>query len=147
MLMDKRHTLKQREFLPAATALSCAFTFFVAINYCNVEALSAHPTPSEGFGHHHSTEDHHDGAVPTPSDEDALCCATLHAVPTSKVDVTQRSLIQRINPITVEVFGRDFPIPPARSASGWSPPERGPTPLTPFYRTTYANHAPPAFLA
>lgn len=129
----------------APIALASSFAFLLATNYCNLEAFAAHPAHSENSSDHHSAGDHH-GAAPT-SDDEALCCETLHAVPVSKVDVTPNTLIRWVNLATVEIAERDVLIPPARSSIGWSPPERGPTPAAPFYRTTYANHAPPGYPA
>ncbi len=144
MTMIKLYPVARSKVLRTCVAVLCSFTFWAATNYCNLEALAAHPAQGEDSGQHHPAAGHHPGAVPTPDDEDSLCCATLHAVPVTKVDMTPKSLSQWIDPVTV-VLGRDVLTTRSRSTIGWSPPERGPTP-EPFYRTTYANHAPPVFL-
>jgi hypothetical protein len=146
MTMIKLYHVARSKVFRTCVAVLCSFAFWAATNYCNLEALAAHPAQSENSSQHHSVDDHH-GVVPTPGGEEALCCETLHAVLVSKVDVTPKSLLQRTDPVTIEALGRDILFASPRSAIGWSPPERGPTPPTPFYRTTYANRAPPVCLA
>jgi hypothetical protein len=134
-------SLKWRAML-APVALASSFAFVLAANYCNLEALSAYPPQSESSDHHHSAGDHHNSAVPTSGDEESLCCAALYAVPGSKLETSPSLSIHRIELQAAKISGHDVIVIPPRSAISWSPPERGPTPATPFYRMTYANHAP-----
>ena len=141
--------LRRQNGLRKSAVLLLSFAFFSATNYCMLETLAAHPT--HGGNSHHSDASDHPGEKGFPTsgnDQDALCCATLHAVLPSKSD------IHPVRPITgilqLAVLGpskSSVLVQPSRSAIGWSPPEREPPPAAAFYRTTYANHAPPVCLA
>ncbi len=120
-------------------AVVSALTFLCATNYCAVEALAEGPIHHEGpSGHSHNE------GVPTPKDQSDPCCSTLQAVVTPPFNLLivagPQPLFQEVplqSPNGVRVA--DLSLAP----SGLSPPARAPTPARPFYRTTFASHAPP----
>lgn len=128
-------------------AVVAAFAFLFAINYCACEAFSAdhaHSGPSQ----QHSPTGHHDEHAPTSQDQSDPCCATLQAVVLSPGTLQVASSTPTVLPSVVS-RGAAITLRTQLVAvpSGLSPPVREPTPARPFYRTTFANHAPPARLA
>jgi len=133
-------------------AVVCSVAFFGASNYCNLEAFTAHSAHGES-SHHAAAPTHHDeesssAPVNHHEDESAACCAAMQAVTTPKADfyLTSSSAWQ-LHPLVVESSWITSLLEPSRTASGLSPPVREPPPARPFYRTTFASHAPPAYLA
>lgn len=136
----------------AACAILCSVAFVGASNYCNVEAFAAHPAHSKGFHDAASSAHHDDESSSTPADhhEDALvaCCAAMQAVTTPRGDFHRASSpAWQFQPLVLESSWFSSLLEPSRTASGVRPPAREPTPARPFYRTAFASHAPPAFLA
>jgi hypothetical protein len=128
-------------------AAVAAFAFLLAINYCVCEAFSAdhaHNEPAQ----QHSPAGHHDDNTPTSQDQSDPCCATLQAVVFSPGTFQVASSTTTVLPSVVSL-GAEITLRTqlATVSNGLSPPARAPTPRLPFYRTTYANHAPPARLA
>ena len=142
---------KQPQRIRAWFAILCSVAFFGAINYCNLEAFAAHPTQSHD-AHQSASTGHHeeDSSAPTHHhDEDSVsCCAAMQALATSKSDFNLAShpAWQRY-PLALPSLRLVSFLTAFRTASGLSPPVREPPSARPFYRTTYANHAPPARLA
>jgi hypothetical protein len=132
-------------------AILCSVAFFGAVNYCNLEAFAAHPTQSHDAHQSASTEHPEEGSsAPTHHhDEDSVsCCAAMQALATSKSDFNLASSpAWQLHPVALQSSWLASFFEPSRTASGLSPPTREPPPARPFYRTTYANHAPPACLA
>lgn len=123
--------------------------FSVAINYCAWEAFATPPAQNES-SHHHETSDHHpEGEHPTEShDEVAGCCETLQAIITSKLDTTAGVVVtQPLDHPRFNVRPLVSLLESSCSTSGRPYPAREPPQERPFYRTTFASHAPPAFLA
>lgn len=138
--------LRRHKGFFAYTTLACGAIFLWAIIYCQLDAFVPHPGESS---HQEASAEHQDGTLPTPGhDEASLHCNTVQSLIALKFDVL-------LNPVTAQPFQAtaleslqpDAFGEPFRLASGLSPPTRAPTPRTPFYRTTYANHAPPVRLA
>ena len=123
-----------------------AGAFVLAANYCICEAFSS--DAHEKASHQHAPAGHHDEEPPASHTQSDPCCATLQAVlPTLShlpLPLASHSLLSDLTVQSVDVLGlADLSFAP----TGLSPPAREPTPARPFYRTTYANHAPPAHLA
>lgn len=129
----------------------CSVAFFGASNYCNLEAVAAHPAHSER-SHHATASEHQDNdasSTPAHDHEDAsdACCAAVQAVTSPKIAFHLTSnLAWQLHPLMVRASWLTSLLDPIRAASGLSPPPREPTSVRPFYRTTYANHAPPVRL-
>ena len=120
--------------------------FVVATHYCVCEALNSDHAHADR-SHEHAPGGHHD-ETPSNNAYDP-CCATLQAVVTPQASLLlfapgSQTLFQEI-PLQSNNVARfvDVPLAP----SGLSPPAREPTPTQPFYRTTFASHAPPVCLA
>ena len=132
-------------------AVVCAIAFLGASNYCNVEAFAAHPTPRQE-AHHSATAEHHDEQSTTPAhhhdDGSLACCSAIQAITASKFEFRLASAFawQFHPPAPQSSWFASVP-EPSRTASGLSPPAREPTPARPFYRTTFASHAPPVSLS
>ncbi len=126
--------------------LLCSTAFFAASNYCVLETLAAHPAPAEGS--HHSDTAGHDSGIPARGDDGELCCIALQSVLLPATDLHLARPNVPVHSLSAsEAPCPKLPITSPGSTIGWSPPERGSPPATPFYRTTFASHAPPAFLA
>jgi len=126
------------------TAWFASGAFLLATNYCVCEAFSGDHAHAES-SHHHAPAGHHDES---PSDHEYdPCCSTLQAVvtPHSNLLLTAGSqlLFQEV-PLQSANVARVASL--SLAPSGLSPPAREPTPTRPFYRTTFANHAPPVRL-
>jgi len=119
--------------------------FFLAVNYCACEAV-AHEHPDQASSHQHAPAGHHDES---PSNEEYNpCCTNLQAIVTPQLSLhlatISHQLFQAIAlPVADAVSLADLSLAP----SGLSPPAREPTTPRPFYRTTFASHAPPVSLA
>lgn len=119
--------------------------FVFATNYCVLETFSSDSARTEST-HQHTPADHHEES-PSNNDYDP-CCATLQAVVTQQPSLllagASQPLLQKIPLQSADITrSLDFSLAP----SGLSPPVREPTSARPFYRTAFASHAPPAFLA
>jgi hypothetical protein len=136
--------MKRLKPLRGWVAVISAFAFLAAANYCTLEALAAHPAADETS--HHS--DSHDAGVPARGDDGELCCMALQAILQPKTDFgLARSDALVFQLPALQARQPELPAHLFRVTSGLSPPIRDPAPRTPFYRTTFASHAPPAFLA
>ena len=132
-------------------AILCSVAFIGAVNYCNLEVFAAHPTQSHD-AHQSASTGHHDEDSSAPAhhhDEDSVsCCAAMQALATSKPDFNLASSpAWQPHPFALQSSWLASFLESSRTASGLSPPTREPPPARPFYRTTYANHAPPVRLA
>jgi hypothetical protein len=141
--MTKRFTAPQ---LMRPFAWIAAGAFLLAANYCICEAFSS--DAHEEASHQHAPAGHHDEQAPASHTQSDPCCATLQAVlPTLghlQLPLASHSLLSDLTVQSVDVPGfADLSFAP----TGLSPPAREPTATRPFYRTTYANHAPPVRLA
>lgn len=126
------------------TAWIAGGAFLLASNYCAGEAFSSSHGHTDS-SHQHAPASHHDES--SSNHEDDPCCATLQAV------VTPHSTLLAAGP---QLLFQEVPLQAAQivrlidlsfAPTGLSPPARAPAPSRPFYRTTYANHAPPVCLA
>ncbi len=137
--------------LLALIAAFSAVAFFLASNYCNVEAFVPHAHPEESPSH--AAADRHDPhGDSTPNhdnhDETTFCCDTIQAITASRFDVQLHPITNWIlTSLELKSIWVDSLIGLPGLASGLSPPARAPTPTVPFYRTAYASLAPPAHLA
>ncbi|MBI3996455.1 MAG: hypothetical protein HY352_02225 [Candidatus Omnitrophica bacterium] len=112
----------------------------MATNYCAYEAFSgghAHVNDT----HQHAPVDHHDES---PSRANDSCCSTLHAVVIPQFTL----LLARGSPLLRQAMSlQAIPlvgfIDLSAIPNNLSPPAHEPIPARPFYRTTFANHAPP----
>lgn len=127
-------------------AAFCAFAFLTASHYCALEAFAAAPAHHEDSSH---AEGHGHGAgLPANGDDGELCCIALQAILLPKSDLSfARSDAPVFQLPALETQWPELPAHLPRAASGLSPPIRDPVPSAPFYRTTYASHAPPVCLA
>ena len=129
----------------------CSVAFLGAINYCTLEALAAHPAQSHD-SHPSASTKHHDDESSTPAhhhDQDSVsCCLAMQAVVTSKIPFHPTSnLAGQLHPWVLQSAWPGSRLENTCTANGLSPPTREPTPARPFYRTTFASHAPPVYLA
>ena len=145
-----RHSGLQKT-LSAQAAIVCAIAFVWASNYCNVEAFSSHHSDDHSA---HQTADpaHHDDGSSTPGqhhEEDAdFCCTTIQAVVASRLDFSlSKASTPLLHALPLQSFWSEALPVPSRTASGLSPPPQELPPARPFYRTTFASHAPPIYLA
>ncbi|GEM_PF-5010848 len=119
--------------------------FVLATNYCAYETVTNGHARADG-DYQRAPAGHHDES--SSSHDHAACCVTLQAVVTQQPSLllagASQPLLQEIPLQSVHLIRSvDLSLAP----SGLSPPAREPTPARPFYRTTFANHAPPAYLA
>ena len=137
----------------AWTSFACAFIFLVAGSYCNLEAFIPH-SHSDSPTHHGSAAEHHEHPASVPSHDDHeqeasdICCEAIKTVvvPTVTLELPQFAH-ELLHPyVAVAVWSGAF-VESHRLATGLSPPTRAPTAQQPFYRTTFASHAPPVSLA
>ena len=131
-------------------AVACSVAVVWAITYCNVETFVPHATASEG-SQHHASSDHAAPELP-PSDhhdDSTLHCETILNVVTAQrleVHVSSRPT-GVLRPLVWAGLESNALLELPHVASGLSPPTREPPPARPFYRTTFASHAPPVCLA
>ena len=149
--MTRRRREGRQQRSRAGLALLCSVAFLAASHYCNLEAFAAPPTQSDDT-HQSASAEHHDGDSSAPThhdDEDSVsCCAAMQALAISKSDFNLASHpAWQFHPLALHSLRLASFLTPSRTASGVSPPVRDPPPARPFYRTTFANHAPPAHLA
>ena len=139
--------LRRNSLLVPGIAAVAAFAFLLAINYCVCEAFSADHTHSEHSQQHSSSGDH-DEDGPASNNQSDPCCATLQAVVSSSGTPQVLSSTPTLVPFSASLNSEVTPHTQlAYAPSGLSPPVEAPPPRLPFYRTTYANHAPPVRLA
>ena len=148
--MTTRLSESQKSFTKKI-AIVCSVAFLGAINYCNLETFAAHSTQSHDT-HQSAATEHHDEESSTPAhhhDEGSVaCCAAIQALATSKSDFNLASnLVWQLHPLVLHSLQLASFLAPSRTESGLSPPTREPPQTRPFYRTTFASHAPPIFLA
>ena len=139
--------LRRNNLVISGIAAVAAFAFLLAINYCVCEAFSTDHAQSES-SQQHSPSGHHDESGPASNNQSDSCCATLQAVvfsPGTPQSASSTPTLLR----SIVSLGADMPLRTQLTAvpNGLSPPIREPTAPRPFYRTTYANHAPPVRLA
>ena len=142
---------KRYHVLHTGIAFSAAVAFLAAINYCNLEAFAAHPTQSHDT-HQSAAAEHHDEKSSTPAhhheEGSVSCCSAIQAIATPESNFNLASSpAWQFQPLVLQSVWVVSFLEPSRPTSGLSPPAREPTPSRPFYRTTYANHAPPVCLA
>ena len=132
-------------------AVVCSAAFLGASNYCNLEAFTAHLTRCHETHQSAATKDHdEESSIPTHHHDEGsvACCAAMQALATSKSEFNPAShLTWQLYPLAPHSLQWASFLAPSRAASGLSPPAREPTPARPFYRTTFASHAPPICLA
>ena len=129
-------------------AVVAVFTFLLATNYCVCEAFTGDHAHAES-SHHHASAGYHDEQTPTSQDQHDVCCSTLQAVISSSGTLQVASLTPTgLLPFVLSLSSKSTPrAQVAAVLSGLSPPTQVPPPRLPFYRTTFANHAPPVHLA
>ena len=138
--MTTRRAEYRKRFM-AWIAVGCSVAFVGASNYCNLEAVAAHPA-----GHQHDEE----SSTPAHHHEEGagVCCSAMQAITTSKFDChLASSPAWQLPPLALQSVWLVSFLEPSRTTSGLSPPAREPTPARPFYRTAFASHAPPVCLA
>ena len=143
---------RQRKPLKGWVAIVCSVAFLGASNYCNVQAFAEQSASHHDMHQAAAANHHHDEETPTPAqhheDCSVSCCSAMQAVVTPRVEYRfAASPIWQFHPLVLESLWLASFLEPSRTASGLSPPAREPTPVTPFYRTTFASHAPPICLA
>ena len=148
--MMRRRTRFQALTLGRAVLVSIAL--FGAMNYCAFEAFGAPPTHHARACHAASPEPHEGDSSSLPAHQhngaSLACCAAMQAIAVSRLEAPVASTAIRFLPrLASAVLGGAAVHEEAHAARGISPPPREPTPVQPFYRTTFANHAPPACLA
>jgi len=136
--------LRRNRFLVPGIAAVAAFAFLLANNYCVCEAFSGEHSHAENADQHAAASHHDESSSNNAYDP---CCSTLQAIGTSQaaliLDGPAQLFFHVIRPQHLQLASIELPL----TASGLSPPAREPTPVQPFYRTTFANHAPPIYLA
>ena len=143
----KRYRITRPRAPSASVAIFCSVAFLWAITYCQVDAFVPHFGESS---HQEASAEHQDETLPTPGHDEAnLHCETVQALLAApKLEVKLHALTTGfVHPGALAPLWADAFREPLRLASGLSPPARAPPPARPFYRTTYANHAPPVRLA
>ena len=133
-------------------AVFISLALFGAMNYCTFEAFGAPPTHHGRACHAASLEHHGDKSSPPPARHheggSLACCAAMQAIAAAPLDVHLASVTTRfLHGLASGVLGGAAVRASVRTARGVSPPLREPTPVQPFYRTTFANHAPPVCIA
>ena len=147
--MVEGRATRQLKWFGVCGVVVTSVAFLATSAYCAAEVLVG-PTPQNEAAHpHDGSGQHHGGQLPTPgSDDAAFCCVTIQAILASKFDVQGGSVIaQLFLSLTDSSLWSDAVSGQFRLASGLRPPTREPTPTTPFYLTTFANHAPPSLHA
>ncbi len=127
------------------TAWIAGGALLLASNYCVCEAFSSRHTDSSH--HQHAPTSSHHEESPSNHEVDP-CCSTLQAVVTPHSTfllVAGPQLLFQEVPLETASIVRlvDLSLAP----TGLSPPAREPTSARPFYRTTFASHAPPVCFA
>lgn len=135
---------RQRVLISCIVAAAAA-SFLLAANYCSCEALMDGHSGRAG-AHHHDRAGHHDHDGDQPSnDRSDPCCSTLHAIPTPLarllLTTPSQTLLLRLPASAVAPLALALL---TQAPTGLSPPAPAPWPQRPFYRTTFASHAPPA---
>ena len=116
-------------------ACLCSVVFLLASQYCALEA----------FAEHH---DEHAPAAPGHHDEAGQCCAAMQAVVVSRANIhIASSPAWPLHPLALESVWLVSIFEPSHAATGLSPPTQASPQARPFYRTTFASHAPPVYLA
>jgi hypothetical protein len=149
--MTMRRRAGRQQHISAWGAVVCSVAFFGAGNYCTLEAFAAQPSQACETPHAAIPEHHDEGpSAPTHhSDAGAVaCCSAMQAIAASRVDfrLTPTPAWQ-LHPFALQPSRFVSLLEPSRTANDLSPPPREPTPARPFYRTTFASHAPPVSLA
>ena len=141
-----------RMLLKAGLAALGSLALFGAVNYCTFEAFVAQPTDHERTCHAASAA-HHGGdssSLPVHHHQGAslACCAAMQAIAASRLEGPRAATpTHPLHLLASGVWGGAAVRESTRPARGVSPPRQEPAPVQPFYRTTFANHAPPARLA
>ena len=125
--------MKRHKFLVVGCTLVAAFTFLIGTNYCVYEELVQ--------GHHERDSQHSD-------DQFDPCCSTLQAIALSPLNLFLAQAPPSILHALALLLVEESPsVALAYAPTGLSHTARAPTPHAPFYRTTFAPHAPPLSLA
>lgn len=141
----------QRAAFRGWLALVCSVGFLGAAQHCTLEAFASHPTEHHGAQHVSAgAQPHEESSAPAQHDQECTvsCCAAMQAVVTSTID--WQPAWHPAGHLRLAVLRSpqlEASLKLARTMSGLSPPPREPTPARPFYRTTFASHAPPVVLA
>ena len=143
--------LKWFKISTSEIAVVCSFAFLAASNYCNLEAF-AEPTHHHPSSHQSASAEHHEDGASTPSNQheehSVFCCSAMQAVVASRLSYQlASSSVWQLHPLILESVWLVSVFAPTRTASGLSPPTQESPPARPFYRTTFASHAPPVSLA
>ena len=144
---------KRQQYANGWIAIACSLAFLGATNYCNVEAFAEQSSSHHDTHQAASANHHHDEKTPSPAqhhdtDCSVTCCSAMQAVVVPQQQYRlAASLTWHLQDLALESQWLASFVEPSRTASGLSPPAREPTPAKPFYRTTFANHAPPICLA
>ena len=121
--------------------------FLLATRYCVCEAFAGGFSHAES-SHQHATPGRHDDGAPTSDTASDPCCATLQAIVTPQTTILLSAASQLLfRDVALPAVSRFDSANLSLAASGLSPPAREPTRSRPFYRTTFASHAPPVCLA
>jgi hypothetical protein len=128
-------------------AAVAALAFAVSMHYCVCETFAG-SHPQADASHQHDPSSHHDTEHSSPGSQSDPCCSTLLAITTPRENF---NLVGSSAPVLQARLLHTPSLTPlvelSMAPTGLSPPPRAPTPRLPFYRTTYANHAPPVRLA
>ena len=139
--------MQRQKFIVAGCALLAAVTFLIGINYCAREEL-VHGPSHHGHAHTNDASSHHENDSQPQSSEHQFdhCCSTLQAIALAPSNLTLSPIrILLLHALALRAVGEDLSRALSYVPTGLSPP-REPTPHVPFYRTTFANHAPPLLL-
>ena len=145
-------TVRRVSALKLGLAVLGSVAFVGAANYCTLEAFETQSAHHERACHTGSAEQQGDESSSTPAHHhegaSLACCAAMQAIAASRLDVHLASPTTRLlHELAGGVLGGAAVRESARIARGVSPPPQAPMPVQPFYRTTFANHAPPVRLA
>ena len=141
------YTIRQGKLLSGIVFL-CGFAFLVAVNHCSLEAFAEQASSHEALHHRETAPDYPENSPVHNHDEGSVCCSTLKAIPASKSFEIRPSLTTSfLSPFEHRASWSDTLLESSDVTTGLSPSAQESPPATPFYRTTYANHAPPVCLA
>ena len=140
--------MKRQRSIIASCASLAAVTFLIGINYCACGEL-VHGPSHHGHAHTNDASSHHENDSQPQRSEHQFdhCCSTLQAIALAPSNLLLLPMLTRwLHARALRAVGEDRSGALSYVPTGLSPP-REPTPHIPFYRTTFANHAPPLFFA
>ena len=133
--------------LSRLVACDTGVAFLLATHYSVCEVFAGGAAQAEA-SHQPATFGLHDEGTPSSDTHADPCCATLQAIVTPSTSLVFAGASQPFfQDITLSVIAHVRFADLSSASSGLSPPARAPTPARPFYRTTFASHAPPVCLA